>query len=154
MDRGGPHLGPQNENSKQLATTKLQPQPQYTCTHQRQTEHKQLKQPHKSGSVTPPIEASPNEASPIEASPTVEADREYQSVFNYLSAQEYPATLSSKDEKRNFRRKCQDNFKLEDGQLKYKKKGTEQWRLFIARKDDKLRILRSCHSSPLGKSRY
>ncbi len=40
-----PHLGPQTENSKQLATTKLQPQPQYTCTHQQQTEHKQLKQP-------------------------------------------------------------------------------------------------------------
>ncbi len=42
-----------------------------------------------------PIEASLTEASPTEASPTEEADREYQSVFNYLSAQEYPATLSS-----------------------------------------------------------
>ncbi len=53
-------------------------------------------------------------------------EAEYPNVFNYLSAQEYPADLSGKDEKRNFRRKCKGNFKLEDGQLKYRKKGTQE----------------------------
>lgn len=81
------------------------------------------------------------------------AEREYDEVFNYLSAQEYPATASTKDKKRNFRRKCRDNFKLEDGQLKYRKKGSEDWRVFIARRQDRRRILQNCHGSALGKLR-
>ncbi len=90
-----------------------------------------------------------------EASPTVTTEEaEYRNVFNYLSAQEYPLEVSSKDQKRNFRRKCKDNFRLEDGQLKYRKKGTQEWRVFIARKEDKDRILQSCHSCALGKFRY
>ena len=78
---------------------------------------------------------------------------EYQNIYNYLSTQQYPATLDDKH-KRNFRRKCKDNFKLEDGHLKYRKKGSQQWKLYIARKKEKSRIFQSCHSSSLGKIRF
>ena len=91
------------------------------------------------------------ETCPTKASPIEEAAQEYQDIFSYLSGQEYPVALNSKGEKRNFRRRCLDNFKLEDGQLKRRKKGTQEWRVVIANKDDKQQILRSCHSSPLGK---
>ena len=63
---------------------------------------------------------------------------EYQNIYNYLSTQQYPATLDDKH-KRHFRRKCKDNFKLEDGHLKYRKKGSQQWKLYIARKKEKSR---------------
>ena len=78
---------------------------------------------------------------------------EYQNIYNYLSTQQYPATLDDKH-KINFRRKCKDNFKLEDGHLKYRKKGSQQWKLYIARKKEKSWIFQSCHSSSLGKIRF
>ena len=76
---------------------------------------------------------------------------EYEHVFAYLSIGEYPEHLT-KEQKRNFRRKCKDNFNIVDGQLKYRKKGTQEWRIFIAKKDEKGKVLHSCHASSLGKN--
>ena len=87
---------------------------------------------------------------------------EFDDIYEYLENRTYPEGLS-KNGKRNWRRKCQENFKIEDGQL-YHRKGdrkplTEQqeqvepvsvWRLCIKTKEEKDRILRSSHSSATG----
>ena len=44
-----------------------------------------------------------------------------QEIENYLRKGEYPPTINSKTEKENFRRKCRQNFKFENGSLYYKK---------------------------------
>ena len=68
----------------------------------------------------------------------------------------YPEGLS-KNEKRNFRRKCRENFKIENGQLYYSKSDRDtatqkehEWKLCVKTEDDKQRMLRSCHSSATG----
>ena len=45
---------------------------------------------------------------------------EYDEVNTFIESGNYPAGLS-KDGKRNWRRKCKENFKIESGQLFYKK---------------------------------
>ena len=45
----------------------------------------------------------------------------YDSIYRYLESGIYPEGLL-KNEKRNFRRKCKENFKIEKGQLYYSKR--------------------------------
>ena len=85
---------------------------------------------------------------------------EYDEVYSYLESGTYPEGLS-KDSKRNWRRKCKENFKIENGQL-YHRKGERKplneqqeqqepaWRLCIKTKEEKERILRSSHSTATG----
>ena len=58
---------------------------------------------------------------------------ELEAVENYLLRGAYPSGLS-KGEKANLRRKCKNNFKLEDGILYYKRvvadgESKEPWRI-------------------------
>ena len=65
----------------------------------------------------------------------------------------YPAGYSKTD-KANLRRKCRDNFKLEDGLLYYRKKTakeTESWRTCVQVDFEKKRIMERCHSGVEGK---
>ena len=82
----------------------------------------------------------------------------YDSIYRYLESGIYPEGLL-KNEKRNFRRKCKENFKIEKGQLYYSKSDRctathkePEWKLCVKNEDDKQRMLRSCHSSATGKS--
>ena len=68
----------------------------------------------------------------------------------------YPGSLL-KDEKRNFRRKCQESFMVKNGQLFYRKfnwaKSTDQqnnWKLCLRSANKKRKVLNSCHSSAAG----
>ena len=89
---------------------------------------------------------------------------EYDGIFVYLQDQTYPDGLT-KDGKQNWRRKCTENFKIENGQLYHRKsnrnsKAKEQdqqsgvdgneWKRCIKSKEEKERILKSCHSSETG----
>ena len=61
----------------------------------------------------------------------------------------------SKAEKANLRRKCRNNFKIEDGVLHYRKNGgsekeEDHWRICIRSVEEKGRILESCHSGVAG----
>ena len=77
---------------------------------------------------------------------------DYECIFTYLESGIYPAGLS-KNEKRNLRRKCNENFKVENGQLYYRRSNrctTQEeceWKLCIKTVEEKQRVLRSCHSS-------
>ncbi len=73
-----------------------------------------------------------------------------QDIENYLRQGDYPEGTQKKD-KANFRRKCRNNFKFEDGQLLYKKclstgKATEQmpgaseWKICIRSEEEKKRF--------------
>ena len=80
---------------------------------------------------------------------------DYECIFTYLESGIYPAGLS-KNEKRNLRRKCNENFKVENGQLYYRRSNrctTQEeceWKLCIKTVEEKQRVLRSCHSSATG----
>ena len=81
----------------------------------------------------------------------------YDEVYKFCEEREYPSGLS-KDEKRNFRRRCTDSFMVNDGQLYYRKfsrrKSSEQqndWKLCVKSLDEKERILTSCHSSAVAR---
>ena len=80
---------------------------------------------------------------------------DYERIFTYLESGIYPAELL-KNEKRNFRRKCKENYKVENGQLHYRRSSRsrcttqEEWKLCIKNTEDKERILKSCHSSSTG----
>ncbi len=86
---------------------------------------------------------------------------DYTAVYSYLENNEYPEGLT-KDGKRNWRRRCCENFKIENGQLFHrkcdrKKKEQEQqepnqseWKRCIKTNEEKDRIFRSCHSSDTG----
>ena len=90
---------------------------------------------------------------------------EYVDVYAYLESNKYPEGLL-KDSKRNWRRKCRENFKIENGQLFHRKgdrkavkeqeqeHGSNEWKLCIKTSEEKERIMRSCHSSVTGKSSH
>ena len=82
---------------------------------------------------------------------------ELEAVENYLLRGAYPSGLS-KGEKANLRRKCKNNFKLEDGILYYKRAVTdgeskEPWRICVRSEEDKRRVIESCHAGVEGKFR-
>ena len=82
---------------------------------------------------------------------------ELEAVENYLLGGAYPSGLS-KGEKANLRRKCKNNFKLEDGILYYKRAVTdgeskEPWRICVRSEEDKRRVIESCHAGVEGKFR-
>ena len=65
-------------------------------------------------------------------------------VDAYLSRGEYPSGLS-KGEKANLRRKCRNNFKLEEGVLYYKKANKDSdWKICV-------RSIESCHAGVGGR---
>ena len=70
---------------------------------------------------------------------------ELEAVENYLLRGAYPSGLS-KGEKANLRRKCKNNFKLEDGILYYKRavadgESKEPWRICVRSEEDKRRVI-------------
>ena len=100
---------------------------------------------------------------------------DYRDIVAFLESSEdkraYPSHFSTKNEKRNFRRRCNENYKLENGQLlfrkssrrsrvsaernlkpgKYSKKATyDSWKVCIETVEQKERVLKSCHSSKAG----
>lgn len=88
---------------------------------------------------------------------------DYQAIYSYLESNEYPDSLT-KDQKRNFRRKCNENFKIENGQLFHRKcyrqcangqhqpnQLEDEWKFCLRTEEEKARVLRSCHSSAIGK---
>ncbi len=87
---------------------------------------------------------------------------EYDKIYAYLDSSTYPEGLT-KDGKRNWRRKCKENFEIKSAQL-YHRKGERKplnkpqkpqepelaWSLCIKTKDEKERILRSSHATATG----
>ena len=92
---------------------------------------------------------------------SLSAMEEYDDIYEYLENKMYPEGLS-KNGKRNWRRKCQENFKIENGQLFHRKSDLRSplkeqqeqiepaWRLCIRTKEEKERILKASHSSATG----
>ena len=75
-------------------------------------------------------------------------------VEEYLLRGTYPDGFSKAD-KANLRRKCRNNFKIEDGVLHYRKNGgsekeEDHWRICVRSVEEKGRILESCHSGVAG----
>ena len=80
--------------------------------------------------------------------------RELSVVEEYLLRGTYPDGFSKAD-KANLRRKCRNNFKIEDGVLHYRKNGgsereEDHWRICVRSEEEKSRILESCHSGVAG----
>ena len=68
----------------------------------------------------------------------------------YLRRGEYPSGLS-KGEKANLRRKCRNNFKLDEGILYYKKASDEaDWKICVRSADEMKKITESCHAGIRG----
>ena len=85
---------------------------------------------------------------------------DYDEVYSFWQDNTYPNGLS-KNEKRNFRRKCNENFFVREGQLYHRKSTRDDrklrptvveasGRLCIKTAEEKLRILKACHSSEIG----
>ena len=84
--------------------------------------------------------------------------KEYEDAYAYLEKSKYPEGLT-KDGKRNWRRKCCENFMVERGQLFYRKgqrkamqedvvgEREQQWKLCIKTNEEKERVMKSCHTS-------
>ncbi len=75
---------------------------------------------------------------------------EFRDVESYLLHGDYPEGLS-KGEKVNLRRKCRNIYKIKDGILYYRKRtagGGEPWKICARTKEEKKRILQSCHAGP------
>ena len=75
-------------------------------------------------------------------------------VEGYLLRGTYPDGFSKAD-KANLRRKCRNNFKIEDGVLHYRKNGgsekeEDHWCICVRSEEEKGRILQSCHSGVAG----
>ena len=76
---------------------------------------------------------------------------ELKSFELYLLRGEYPTDYTKAD-KANLRRKCRNNFKVEDGMLYYRRNvpnESEPWRICV-RTDEKRRVLESCHGGVEG----
>ena len=79
----------------------------------------------------------------------------YEEIYRFCEDNVYPCGLS-KDQKCNFRRKCHENFKIDEGQLYYRKSNRgksdmqAKWMLAVKTVAEKERVLKSCHSSPTG----
>ena len=64
-----------------------------------------------------------------------------------------PRRISTRADKANLRRKCRNNFKLEEGILYYRRNvlnENEPWRICVHTEDEKKRVLESCHSGVEG----
>ena len=68
----------------------------------------------------------------------------FDDIFNFLVHGHYPNALS-KDQKRSFRRKATENYKVEKGVLYYAKKATgpsdRLWRIVITTNDEQRKII-------------
>ena len=74
-------------------------------------------------------------------------------VEKYLLYGQYPPGYSKAD-KANLRRKCRKNFKIEEGVMYYKRNvdsENEPWRVCVQTKEEKIRVLESCHGGIEGK---
>lgn len=79
---------------------------------------------------------------------------EYDAVFEYLRTKRYPMALKDKNSKRNFRRKVMDNYKIEDDQLHYHKKGCEDWKKVPQTQRERKRVIEACHTETGGNIIY
>lgn len=75
-------------------------------------------------------------------------------IEDYLLNGVYPPSFS-KNEKCSLRRRCRNNFKLEDGILMYQSRNRnstseETWRICVRTVKEKMRVLRSCHAGMEG----
>ena len=77
------------------------------------------------------------------------AEVEHDQIYQYLRSQQYPEGYS-KDQKRNFRRKCANNYRIEKGILYYHAKDSAQWKQVPRSKRAKERIMEACHTLPEG----
>ena len=76
---------------------------------------------------------------------------DYEAIYNFLFNHVYPEGFS-KVQKRALRRKASDNYKVDRGQLFYKKSGTQNWKQVPRINRERRRILETCHGLPEGKT--
>jgi hypothetical protein len=77
-------------------------------------------------------------------------EEDYQVIYKYLQCGEYPAGLSEKNSRRNFRRKAIDNYMVKRGHLYYHKKGGKLCKRVPQTKKERERVLESCHADLEG----
>jgi len=76
-------------------------------------------------------------------------EEEYDQIYTYLRFQQYPEGFS-KDQKRNFRRRCRNNFELDRGLLYFHTKGSKDLKQVPRSQAERERVLESCHSLTEG----
>ena len=77
-------------------------------------------------------------------------EEEYDAIFYYLKSKRYPSGLVNKNSKRNFRRKVMDNYRIQDDELYYHKKGSEDCKKVPQTQKERERIIEACHSETGG----
>ena len=77
-------------------------------------------------------------------------EEEYDAIFDYLNSKQYPTGHVNKNSKRNFRRKVMDNYKIQDDELYYHKKGSEDWKNVPQIQKEREQIIKACHSETGG----
>ncbi len=80
---------------------------------------------------------------------------QYKEVLDFLSYKSYPEGYS-KNQNRQLRRKCQQNFCIQHGLLFYAKTSIssgmkQEWRQVVKGEEEQKQVLESCHSSVEGK---
>ena len=70
-------------------------------------------------------------------------------VEKYLVHRDYHNEFS-KAEKTNLRRKCRNNYKMEDGVSHYRKRKEAMWHTCIRRDEEKKRVMELCHNGLAG----
>lgn len=78
---------------------------------------------------------------------------DYENIYQFLQYGKYPEDMD-KNQKRNFRRKAKDNYKLDKGILYYHQRGSSEWKQVPRSWKDRKRILASCHASAEGKGQF
>ena len=69
----------------------------------------------------------------------------YEDIYKFLQRGQYPPELN-KNEKRNFRRKANNNYRVDRGLLFYHHKDSTEWKQVPRNCEEKERILESCHT--------
>jgi hypothetical protein len=73
-------------------------------------------------------------------------EEDYEAIYQYLRCGVYPAGVTEKNSRRNFRRKANDNYMIKHGHLYYHKKGGKEWRKVPQTRKERERVLESCHT--------
>lgn len=81
-------------------------------------------------------------------------EEDFDGIYQYLAFGRYP-TSSSKNERRVIRRRAKAHYRVNNGRLLFcvtttatalKEKKERSWKLVIRTREERLRILESCHS--------
>ena len=79
---------------------------------------------------------------------------DYDALVEFLLLGRYPSGLS-KVQKRSYRRKAQENYKVDSGGILFYSANVQDrdrvWRRVVNTKEERCRIMKSCHASTEGK---